>query len=153
MDSILKSAQVRKIDNFKSQERKYQRLREAEGDEFKDKEVFVTASYLELKQKLRDQIMEPETTTDGMKNFYKSYLDQYDLPVKECIIPPQIPTTNLNVRRNDYGEIVDKRELLEEGLNVPEVHKKIDNITKTTTKEQINDAKKRYLERKKNKNV
>ena len=46
IDDLLKAAELRKRDYILAQERKVQREREAEGDEFEDKEKFVTSAYV-----------------------------------------------------------------------------------------------------------
>ncbi|CAG8505272.1 19235_t:CDS:2 [Racocetra persica] len=43
-DDILKAAEIRQRDYIRAQERKIQKEREAEGDEFDDKETFVTSA-------------------------------------------------------------------------------------------------------------
>lgn len=51
MDALLKTADKRKKENERRTERLVQKEREAEGDQFKDKEEFITSSY---RQKLEE---------------------------------------------------------------------------------------------------
>jgi hypothetical protein len=53
MDKLLASAEVRKRDFLLAQEKKYQKERETEGDEFEGKEKFVTTSYKRQQEELR----------------------------------------------------------------------------------------------------
>lgn len=63
IQELLRTAEVRKIETERRQERKVQKEREAEGDMFQDKEAFVTPAYrakleelkkLEEEERLRD---------------------------------------------------------------------------------------------------
>lgn len=55
--NLLKAAEKRKLDNERRVERQVQKEREKEGDEFADKEQFVTAAY---KQKLLERQQQEE---------------------------------------------------------------------------------------------
>ncbi|RHZ76498.1 hypothetical protein Glove_197g45 [Diversispora epigaea] len=86
VDNILKAAEIRKRDYVRAQERKVQREREAEGNEFDDKETFVTSAYklqqeelrkAEAEEKLREK-MDAAGSKD-MKAFYRNLLDQTSL--------------------------------------------------------------------------
>ncbi|KAL0851215.1 hypothetical protein ABMA28_007059 [Loxostege sticticalis] len=57
IENLLKSANKRKIENERRIERQIQKERELEGDEFADKEVFVTSAY---KKKLEEMSLEEE---------------------------------------------------------------------------------------------
>ncbi|XP_073957958.1 nuclear speckle splicing regulatory protein 1 [Choristoneura fumiferana] len=57
IENLLKTANKRKIENERRLERQIQKEREKEGDEFADKEVFVTSAY---KKKLEDLRLEEE---------------------------------------------------------------------------------------------
>ena len=65
MDQLLASAEVRKRDFLIAQERKYKKEREAEGDEFADKEKFVTNAYKRQQEELR-KAAEEEKRKEGM---------------------------------------------------------------------------------------
>jgi coiled-coil domain-containing protein 55 len=84
MTSLLQSAEVRKRDQLRAKEKLLQKEREAEGDEFADKEKFVTDAYkaqqeevrkLEEEEKKRDaQEEERKKKGGGMQGFYKDLL-------------------------------------------------------------------------------
>ncbi|XP_028156100.1 nuclear speckle splicing regulatory protein 1 [Ostrinia furnacalis] len=57
IENLLKSANKRKIENERRIERQIQKERESEGDQFADKEVFVTSAY---KKKLEEMSLEEE---------------------------------------------------------------------------------------------
>lgn len=53
MGNLLKNAEIRKRDQERREEKKIQKEREEEGDEFKDKEAFITSAYKEKLEELR----------------------------------------------------------------------------------------------------
>jgi coiled-coil domain-containing protein 55 len=53
MDKLLSSAEVRKRDYLLAQEKKYKKERELEGEEFADKEKFVTNAYKRQQEEIR----------------------------------------------------------------------------------------------------
>ncbi|XP_021187320.3 nuclear speckle splicing regulatory protein 1 [Helicoverpa armigera] len=57
IENLMKAANKRKIENERRIERQVQKEREKEGDEFQDKEVFVTSAY---KKKLEEMRLEEE---------------------------------------------------------------------------------------------
>jgi hypothetical protein len=65
MESLLASAEVRKRDQLKAKERMLQKEREEEGDEFQDKESFVTSAYKKQQEELR-KLEEEERLREGM---------------------------------------------------------------------------------------
>jgi coiled-coil domain-containing protein 55 len=84
MSNLLKSAEVRKRDQLRAKERLIQREREAEGDEFTDKEKFVTGAY-KAQQEENRKLEEAEAAREaaeeekrrkggGMTGFYKDLL-------------------------------------------------------------------------------
>jgi coiled-coil domain-containing protein 55 len=54
MDKLLASAEVRKRDFLIAQEKKFQKEREMEGDEFAGKEKFVTTAYKRQQEEMRE---------------------------------------------------------------------------------------------------
>lgn len=84
MTNLLKSAEVRKRDQLRAKERLLQKEREEEGDEFADKEKFVTGAYKAQQEEIR-RLEEEEAARDaaeedkrrkggGMTGFYKDLL-------------------------------------------------------------------------------
>ena len=53
MDKLLASAEIRKRDYLISQEKKYKKEREEEGEEFAGKEKFVTNAYKRQQEEIR----------------------------------------------------------------------------------------------------
>ena len=85
MANLLKSAEVRKRDATIAEEKKLAREREAEGEEYADKEKFVTSAYkkqqeenrrLEEEERLREAQEEKQNKGTGMLNFYKNMLEK-----------------------------------------------------------------------------
>lgn len=83
MKNILDAAAVRKRDATIAEEKKLARDREAEGDEFADKEKFVTSAYkkqqednrrIEAEEKLREEEEAKKNKGQGMTSFYKNML-------------------------------------------------------------------------------
>ncbi|CAG4978930.1 unnamed protein product [Parnassius apollo] len=66
IENLIKAASKRKIENERRLERQIQKEREKEGDEFADKEVFVTSAY---KKKLEEMRQEEE------REKYEEYLE------------------------------------------------------------------------------
>ena len=65
MEKLLASAEVRKRDYLIAQEKKYQKEREEEGDEFADKEKFVTTAYKRQQEEMR-KAEEEERLREGI---------------------------------------------------------------------------------------
>ncbi|KAF8848619.1 hypothetical protein BDZ45DRAFT_263279 [Acephala macrosclerotiorum] len=85
MKNLLASAAVRKRDATIAEEKKLAREREAEGEEYADKEKFVTSAYkkqqeenrrLEEEEKLREAEEAKKNKGAGMTSFYKSMLEK-----------------------------------------------------------------------------
>jgi coiled-coil domain-containing protein 55 len=106
MDTLLHSAEIRKRDFLISQERKYQKERETEGDQYAEKEKFVTTGYKKQQDELRKQeeaerrkegtsspfkqrrflMVELAKKNRGMASFYRNMLEEeefkHDMAVK-----------------------------------------------------------------------
>lgn len=85
MKNLLDAAAVRKRDATIAEEKKLARDREAEGDEFADKEKFVTSAYkkqqednrrIEAEEKLREEQEAKKNKGTGMTSFYKNMLEK-----------------------------------------------------------------------------
>lgn len=83
MGNLLAAAAVRKRDATIAEEKKLAREREAEGEEYADKEKFVTSAYkkqqeenrrLEEEEKLREEQEAKQNKGTGMASFYKNML-------------------------------------------------------------------------------
>lgn len=88
MTNLLASAEVRKRDQLRAKEKALQKEREAEGDEFADKEKFVTGAYkkqqeeirrMEEEEKQREELEEERRRKGaGMTAFHKDLLRKDD---------------------------------------------------------------------------
>ncbi|KAF9871683.1 coiled-coil domain-containing protein 55 [Colletotrichum karsti] len=85
MSSLLAAASVRKRDALIAEEKKIAREREAEGEEYADKEKFVTEAYkkqqeenrrIEAEERRREEEEAKKNKTGGMSAFYKKMLNK-----------------------------------------------------------------------------
>ncbi len=85
MKNLIQAADVRKRDLLIAEEKKIAREREAEGEEFADKEKFVTAAYkkqqeenrrIEEEEKKREEEEAKKNKGGGMSAFYRKLLDK-----------------------------------------------------------------------------
>ncbi|KAK4186848.1 coiled-coil domain-containing protein 55-domain containing protein [Podospora australis] len=84
-NAILNAASQRERDHQIQEEKRLKREREKEGDEFADKEMFVTEAYkrqqeenrrLEEEEKKREEAEQEKNKNKGMAAFYKQMLDR-----------------------------------------------------------------------------
>lgn len=94
MNNLLAAAAVRKRDATIAEEKKLAREREAEGDEFADKEKFVTSAYkkqqeearrLEEEERLREAEELKQNKGAGMTKFFKNVLEKGEQRHSEAI--------------------------------------------------------------------
>ncbi|ESZ90322.1 putative Nuclear speckle splicing regulatory protein 1 like protein [Sclerotinia borealis F-4128] len=85
MSHLIAAAAVRKRDSTIAEEKKLAREREAEGDEYADKEKFVTSAYkkqqednrrVEEEERLKEEEEQRKNKGTGMTNFYKNMLEK-----------------------------------------------------------------------------
>ncbi|TKY85811.1 hypothetical protein EX895_005352 [Sporisorium graminicola] len=83
VDGILESAEQRKRDRLRAEARTIQKQRLAEGDEFADKESFVTNAYKEQQAELAKaeeqqdkEEQQQKTSSRGMGSFYRDMLNE-----------------------------------------------------------------------------
>lgn len=153
MSSLLAAAEVRKRDQVRAKEKMLAKEREAEGDEFADKEKFVTAAYKRQQEEMRkaeEEEAEREKQAEerrrreggGMKSLYKSMLEkdeerhqqtmrqteQLKKSASVKLTEPEDPglakekseielAKEKGATLNEEGEVVDRRQLLNAGLN------------------------------------
>lgn len=111
MGSLLDSAEVRKRDQLRAREKLLQREREAEGDEFADKEKFVTGAYkqqqeelkkMEEEEKKREELEEERRRKGGgMTAFHKRMLEKDEERMKSIK-----EAEDAALRRKELGEEV-----------------------------------------------
>ncbi|KAK1236537.1 hypothetical protein PQX77_000230 [Marasmius sp. AFHP31] len=116
IEGLLASAQTRKLDHLRAEEKMMQREREQEGDEFADKEAFVTQAYkdqmaevrrAEEEEKEREELQKKKGgPTTGMAHFYRKLLEDseqvHDAAVaatQKPVIGPQGPAPNLTITK------------------------------------------------------
>ncbi|KAK3696899.1 hypothetical protein LTR37_017729 [Vermiconidia calcicola] len=96
INNLLESAARRKQDQQVAREKQLQREREAEGDEFADKEKFVTGAYKqqqeetkkleeEEKRKAEEEERKKRKLGGGMQGFYKGMMDQQERQHQEAM--------------------------------------------------------------------
>lgn len=87
MTDLMAAAEQRKKDQARAKDRLLQREREQEGDEFKDKDMFVTEAYKEHQAEVRKAEAEEEKRveeqerkkrTAGMSAFHRSMMDEHE---------------------------------------------------------------------------
>ncbi|MCJ1316724.1 hypothetical protein MMC15_002045 [Xylographa vitiligo] len=147
MGNLLAAAEVRKRDQLRAKEKMLAREREAEGDEFADKEKFVTGAYKAQQEEVRRmeaaearrEIEEAERRRKqggGMVGLYRGMLERDEKRHEEMVkaVEEGKGATKVEVAGetksegelarekgatvNDDGVVVDKRQLLSAGLNV-----------------------------------
>ncbi|KAF5358345.1 hypothetical protein D9756_001547 [Leucocoprinus leucothites] len=114
---LLNAAATRKLDHLRAEEKMMQRERELEGDEFKDKESFVTQAYkdqmvqvrkAEEEEKRREEMQKKQGgPSTGMAHFYRKLLEeseqQHEATVaatqEKRVIGPQGPMPNLTITK------------------------------------------------------
>nr|GAT58661.1 predicted protein [Mycena chlorophos] len=119
---LLNSAQTRRLDYLRAEEKLMQREREAEGDEFADKEKFVTQAYkdqmaqvrqAEEEEKKRDELLKKQRgPTTGMAHFYQKLLaeseEKHEATVAATQKPVIGPSPNLTITKPaDYTPVSD----------------------------------------------
>ncbi|KAJ7632651.1 coiled-coil domain-containing protein 55-domain containing protein [Roridomyces roridus] len=113
ISGLLQSAATRRLDYLRAEEKLMQREREAEGDEFADKDSFVTQAYkdqmaavraAEEEEKKRDEALKKKGgATSGMAHFYQRLLqeseEKHDATVAATQQPVIGPQPNLTITR------------------------------------------------------
>ncbi|CAI4217942.1 unnamed protein product [Parascedosporium putredinis] len=135
MSGLLAASAVRKRDQQVAEEKKITREREAEGEEFADKEKFVTAAYkrqqeenkhggmtafyrdlLNRGEKERAEIV--KAAEDKAKSGAKASAEGESAEKTEAELAKEMGDKGVSVSVNEDGQIIDKRQLLQGGLNV-----------------------------------
>jgi len=117
IEGLLTSAATRRLDHLRAEEKMIQRERELEGDEFKDKEAFVTQAYKDQMAELRraeeeekrreeEEKKKNKGMSTGMAHFYKKLLDESEQKHEETVaatqkpvIGPAAPPPNLTITK------------------------------------------------------
>ena len=151
MGNLLAAAEVRKRDQLRAKEKMLAKEREMEGDEFADKEKFVTGAYkrqqeemkkLEEEESIREKEAEERKRREGggMKALYKNMLERDGQKHEEVMKAVEEGRGKVKTEANqdeeqkkgkseaelakergaiinEEGQVVDKRQLLNAGLN------------------------------------
>ncbi|KAM0665531.1 hypothetical protein ACQRIT_006397 [Beauveria bassiana] len=121
MKNLIQAADVRKRDLLIAEEKKIAREREAEGDEFADKEKFVTAAYkkqqeenrrIEEEEKKREEEEAKKGNAGGMSAFYRQLLDKDEQRHAESVRAAEEMTKNPSTK--DGADEPDAKEEEEE---------------------------------------
>lgn len=135
MASVLSAAAVRERDRLIAEEKRLAREREAEGDEYKDKEKFVTDAYrkqqeemkrLEEEEKLKEEEERKQNKGRGMAGFYKEMLEREEQVHEEMVKAVQEAGKNKDSGEKEpeeekSSEQTDRdlaKEILEKGGNI-----------------------------------
>ncbi|KAJ1951309.1 hypothetical protein EC988_004081, partial [Linderina pennispora] len=86
MEKLIETAKQRQTQQEVAKERLLAKEREREGDQYGDKEVFVTSGYKEIKEERQRKVKEEEEQEraeesrkkKGMGGFYRGFLDQIE---------------------------------------------------------------------------
>ncbi|CAL1704459.1 unnamed protein product [Somion occarium] len=117
--NLLSTAATRRLDHLRAEEKMIQRERELEGDEFIDKEAFVTQAYkdqmvevrrAEEEEKRRDELEKKKNKGlgTGMAHFYRKLLEETEQQHEQTIAAvaststikgPQGPSPNLTITK------------------------------------------------------
>ncbi|KAJ3559115.1 hypothetical protein NM688_g542 [Phlebia brevispora] len=100
ISGLLNAAATRRLDHLRAEEKMIQREREMEGDEFKDKESFVTQAYkdqmeevrlAEAEEKRREELERKKNKGmgTGMAHFYKKLLEESEQKHDETVAATQ----------------------------------------------------------------
>ncbi|KAG6007089.1 hypothetical protein E4U21_006351 [Claviceps maximensis] len=125
MKSLLQAAEVRKRDALIAEEKKIAREREAEGDEFADKEKFVTEAYkkqqeenkrMEEEERRREEEEAKKNEGAGMSAFYKKLLDRDEARHTEIVKAAAETAKQKSTTENDKGDDKTDLEKLEADL-------------------------------------
>ncbi|KAK7467096.1 hypothetical protein VKT23_004156 [Stygiomarasmius scandens] len=101
INGLLASATIRKLDHLRAEEKMMQLQREAEGDEFADKEAFVTQAYKdqmaevrkaeEEERKREEEQRKNGVKSSGMAHFYRQLLDESEKSHEATVAATQKP--------------------------------------------------------------
>lgn len=115
MQNLLQSAEVRKRDQLRAKDRQLAKEREAEGDEFGDKEKFVTSAYKAQQEELRkaeeeearrekeEEERRKKSGNSGMIGFYRDVLSRGEERHEEAV-----KAAEEAARRVKAGEVLEE---------------------------------------------
>jgi coiled-coil domain-containing protein 55 len=144
MSNLLAAAAVRKRDATIAEEKKLARDREAEGEEYADKEKFVTSAYkkqqeenrrLEAEEKLREEQEAKKSKGTGMTSFYKNMLEKGEQKHSEVI-----KAVEERIKNGPVDEDEEEKQKTETDL-AREINEKIDGAIAVNDEGQVVDKR------------
>jgi coiled-coil domain-containing protein 55 len=124
MDSLFAAAELRKADQQRARDKQLQRERENEGDEFADKEKFVTSAYVsaqeeslraEAEEKARVAAEEENRRKYGMQGFHKQMLAEREKRHQEAVeAAAQVAKQGIKLPSGAEEKRKDEQELIAE---------------------------------------
>lgn len=129
MNKLLEAAEVRKRDQLRAKDRLLQKQREEEGDEFADKDAFVTEAYkkqqedvkkVEEEERMKEEAEARKRQGKGMTGFYRSVMDQEEQQHQEIVEAAAKAQTgeSIVIESTEKSAIEQAKELNEKGAKV-----------------------------------
>lgn len=119
IQGLLEAKNRRQEDKLRVSDLKISKERANEGDEFKDKEVFVTNAYKEHRKKVEENVKQEkkEAGEVDMKTFHRAMMDSHDRNAHDQMEH----TTNQEEQKeeNDTQNVEETHISLQAGLNIP----------------------------------
>lgn len=123
MNQLLESKKVRERDRLRAQDVKIRREREKEGDEFDDKEVFITSAYKSFQEEMikASEVEEKKSESNNASNFNRMLLEKtfqsrgVDL---QSVANQSFTLSTLENSKPDVKSVKEEPEQLKAGLNV-----------------------------------
>jgi hypothetical protein len=131
MRGIMEAADVRKRDALIAEEKKIAREREAEGEEYADKEKFVTEAYrkqqeenkrIEEEEKRREEEEAKNNQTGGMAGFYRKLLNRNEQMHSDAVKAAE--SLAKGTPKHEEAEAEETTEEQEEAKRVKELNEK-----------------------------
>ncbi|KAK4057276.1 hypothetical protein OIO90_001773 [Microbotryomycetes sp. JL221] len=143
ISGLLETAEQRKRDRLRAEDKMVQREREREGDEFADKDQFVTPAYLAQQEELK-KIEEEEKKKEeheaknakGMSAFFKTYLDSNDKAHEQAVAASLAAQKSSSTHDNETSFTIEPPPSLKEKSEV-EIAKEFEQ--KTGKHVEVND--------------
>ncbi|KAL1742927.1 coiled-coil domain-containing protein 55-domain containing protein [Schizophyllum fasciatum] len=110
IEGLLTTAATRRLDHLRAEEKMMQREREREGDEFADKDAFVTQAYKdqmaevrraeEEERKREEELKKKGGATTGMAHFYRKLLEESETDHSAAVAATQKRTIGPTMPQN-----------------------------------------------------
>lgn len=123
MNQLLESKKIRERDRLRAQDVKIRREREKEGDEFDDKEVFITPAYKALQEEMikASEVEEKERESNSSSNFNRILLEKTLQSRGACFQSEPVQSAGVSNVEKPTPDVVSttvEPETLKSGLNV-----------------------------------